>query len=259
MLTYGGVQDIVQALQHFHGVVLLGSPGSGKSTLCREVRALLEQQALAQQRPVESVVHAAHSAVVAANTGARTLASALCSGLYRPGSATPYQSGAETTVAAISHMVLEEAPAWGPLVFRNTFQQIRDAARQVNGNDPRLGKPFCGVKLVLSGDEMQRLPKGAGIGYVGADGTPRPVQGPANLSLRDVQEVTTAPKLLWLVLHGNHRLQGDMLRMYESGCATPWILSYPCGAVCAARRTRAVPGRSMVLSLPCRAVQQSAE
>lgn len=212
-LTYGGVQDIVQALGHYDGVVILGSPGSGKSTLCSEVRAALEAE-----QPQGSVVHAAHSAAVAANTGARTLASALCSGLYKAGDNTPYQQGAEHTVAAIRHMVLEEAPAWGPLMFHNTFRQVRDAVRQVNANSARLQQPFYGVKLVLSGDEMQRLPKGTGIGRVDAEGSARPVQGLANSSLWDIPEVRNAPNLLWLVLHGNHRLQGDMLRMYETGC-----------------------------------------
>lgn len=72
--------------------------------------------------------------------------------------------------------------------------------------------------VVLSGDDMQRLPKGTGIGRVDARGRAWPVRGPANLSLWEVDEVKKAPNLLWLVLHGNHRLQGDMLRMYESGC-----------------------------------------
>ena len=231
------MQDIVRALEDFDGFVLLGSPGSGKSTLCREVRALLEERAVAQRRPKHSVVHAAHSAAVAANTGAKTLASALCSGKYTAGREKPYCGQAEQAVAAISHMVLEEAPAWGPLVFRNAFKQIAAAVKQEGKNPGRLQKPFCGVKVVFSGDEMQRLPKAPGIGSVDGRGVAWPVRGPANLSLWDVPEVRNVPKLLWLVLHGNHRLQGDMLAMYESGCVPrPCSLWY--GAVRWHRRWR---------------------
>lgn len=122
----GGVQDIVQALGHYDGVVLLGSPGSRKSTLRREVRAALEQQ---EGRLKGSVVQAAH----------RTLASVLHRGLYKPGSESPYERGAERDVAKITHMVLEEAPAWGPLVFRNAFNQVGAAVKQAaKGNSPRL-------------------------------------------------------------------------------------------------------------------------
>ena len=75
---------------------------------------------------------------------------------------------------------------------------------------------------------MQRLPKGTGIARVNEHGRAWQVQGAANLSLWDVQEVQEAPKLLWLVLHGNHRLQGDRLTMYETRC----------GAVCGPKEIR---------------------
>ena len=204
----------MNALGFYHAVVIFGGPGSGKTTLGKAIADLLRRKFSEKQ-----VMHAAHSAPVAENTGADTLAFALHSGQYTRGAAEPYREGAAEKVAAVTHAVFEEVPAWGPCIIKEVFEQRHAAIRQLNANDPRLQEPFAGLRGVFTGDEMQRLDKGSGIAYIDSQGRPQPMRQAANLSLWDVEEMRAhGPKILYLVMHGNHRLDGKLLRMYQSGC-----------------------------------------
>lgn len=106
---------------------------------------------------------------------------------------------------------------------------MRDAKVQVNNAAVRAGQalvhtdiaaPFHGVKVVFSGDHLQRMVAPPGVGTVGNDGVPHPYVPPATgpdvmWRVSDLKRVDT--RVLVVVVHNNHRLQGMMHRMHETG------------------------------------------
>lgn len=129
------------------------------------------------------------------------------------------------------------------------LQAIRDAKDQVNRAAQTAGHqvgyaditaPFHGVKVVFSGDYLQRMVAPAGVSKVTNDGVPHPFDPPATGSdvmwaMADLKRGGT--RVLVLVVHDNHRLLGLMHAMHATGFATASKESVQCRcvALCALR------------------------
>lgn len=108
-------------------LLVLGPPGCGKTGFCRR----FVEAANAGDDSGKTACLCAHSAMIAATIGGRTLARHLNYGKWAPAPARQYVDGASAAVAAFNYIVLEEAQAAGVHTCVDVSERALTACRQV--------------------------------------------------------------------------------------------------------------------------------
>lgn len=107
--------------------------------------------------------------------------------------------------------------------YRPAKVQCKTAAREAGGGlaFDDVDEPFHGLKVVATGDHLQRIQARAGVGCVRQTGDPMGYHQKAE----DTHALWSAPpfrhpaaKILFLAVHGNHRLQGLLRELHATGC-----------------------------------------
>lgn len=104
-------------------------------------------------------------------------------------------------------------------------QEQCNAAAEAEGRErpfPHSDSPLCGVRVVATGDPLQRLQGPKGVGHVTADGSPRPYAPPPEetqhlWSAKPFRDART--RVAVITLHDNHRFRGMLLELLATGCA----------------------------------------
>lgn len=213
----------------YDAIYLLGSAGCGKSKALRDVHVLAQASV-----GVDGAAHCANSGRIAVNVGGRctTFGRRLRNGHHRASETHGYMDvRVAREVASIKVLMVEEATSIAPRVFSEHMSKLKDAKELVNSAVAALGKPaefpevgsaVHGVRLLASGDYLQKIIASGGVGRVDDTGRYSPYVPPAAAGYEPWHlEALQHPyaRVLFLVGHGNCRLRSKMFELFSTGCA----------------------------------------
>jgi len=210
----------------YDAVYVFGSAGCGKSQVLKRMRALGEQ---CYGR--EATAHCANSGRVAVNVDCQTFGKRLQYGKHRPWAARPYTDiSVARDVGGIKLLLVEEATAIPSRLFNQHVNAVKTAQEEVNRSVNIVGlpqeftavsAPIHGMKLVATGDYLQQIVPGGGVGMVKDDGTYAayvPHVGANNTAWKIEALQHPNATVLIVIAHGNHRLLSKMFVMLNTGC-----------------------------------------